>query len=164
MINSFAPAVMIGIGATLILDLWSILLNRVFGIATLNVSLIGRWVGSMARGRFIHRPITATAPVAGEQAIGWAVHFAIGVFFAAIFVALSGPQWLGHPTVAPALLFGIVTVVAPFFVMQPAMGAGFAASRLPEPQLARLKSLSSHAVFGVGLYLSALGLAALSAR
>ena len=163
MINSLVPAVVIGIGATLILDLWSVLLKRVFGIATLNVPLIGRWVGSMARGQFIHRPITATAPVAGEQAIGWAVHFAIGVLYAGIFVALSGPEWVRHPTVGPAVLLGIAIVVAPFFVMQPAMGAGFAASHLPEPQMARLRSLSSHAIFGIGLYLSAVAFVALTA-
>jgi hypothetical protein len=56
----------------------------------------------------------------------------------------------------PALLVGIVTVAAPFLVMQPGMGAGIAASRTPKPAVARINSLLTHAIFGLGLYLAAL--------
>lgn len=47
------------------------------------------------------------------------------------------------------------TVVAPLCFMQPAMGAGFFASRTPTPARNCLKSLVTHFVFGVGLFLSA---------
>jgi hypothetical protein len=53
------------------------------------------------------------------------------------------------------LLVGVGTVAAPFLVMQPAMGGGFAASRSPRPGRARLQSLLTHAVFGLGLYATA---------
>jgi hypothetical protein len=46
-------------------------------------------------------------------------------------------------------------VVAPLFVMQPAMGAGIAGLRTPSPGMNRLQSLANHAVFGLGLYLAA---------
>jgi hypothetical protein len=59
--------------------------------------------------------------------------------------------------VLPALLYGIGTVVFPFFIMQPAFGLGMAASRTPTPMQARLKSLVTHTVFGVGLYVCVLG-------
>ena len=36
--------------------------------------------------------------------------------------------------------------------MQPGMGAGIAASRTPRPAAARLHSLVTHAIFGIGLY------------
>ncbi|MFM4830667.1 hypothetical protein D3C87_798680 [compost metagenome] len=49
---------------------------------------------------------------------------------------------------------GIGTVVAPFLLMQPCMGAGIAASRTPYPASVRLHSLITHGVFGLGLYLS----------
>jgi hypothetical protein len=54
-------------------------------------------------------------------------------------------------------------VVAPLFVMQPAMGSGFAASKTPTPLKNCLRSLANHTVFGLGLYASAL-LVALVAR
>jgi hypothetical protein len=56
-----------------------------------------------------------------------------------------------------ALLYGIGTVVFPFFIMQPSLGLGVAASKTAKPMQARLKSLVTHTVFGVGLYLCALG-------
>jgi hypothetical protein len=69
---------------------------------------------------------------------------------------LSGSAWLARPTLLPALLYGLATVAFPFFVMQPALGLGMASSRAPHPTHARLKSLATHLVFGVGLYICAL--------
>jgi hypothetical protein len=54
----------------------------------------------------------------------------------------------------PALIVGLITVAAPFLIMQPGMGAGIAA-KTPNPTAARLRSLATHAVFGIGLYGSA---------
>ncbi len=63
---------------------------------------------------------------------------------------------MARPTLWPALLYGIATVVFPFFVMQPALGLGVAGSRTPNPLQARAKSLATHTVFGGGLYVCAL--------
>ena len=41
----------------------------------------------------------------------------------------------------------------PWLIMQPSFGLGLAASRAPKPGQARLKSLMTHTVFGIGLYL-----------
>jgi hypothetical protein len=65
------------------------------------------------------------------------------------------------PTLGPALAVGISTVVMPLLVMQPAMGAGFAAARTPTPALNCLKSLVNHAVFGCGMYFSAAAMSGL---
>ena len=61
-----------------------------------------------------------------------------------------GLDWLHQPTFVPALVVGVLTVVFPFF-LQPGMGLGVAASKTPRPNVARLRSLTSHAIFGVGL-------------
>ena len=76
-------------------------------------------------------------------------------------VALAGVDWLKSPRLAPAVAFGLATVAAPLFVMQPAMGAGFAASKTPAPLRNCLRSIANHGVFGLGLYLSAALIAAL---
>jgi hypothetical protein len=39
--------------------------------------------------------------------------------------------------------------------LQPAMGAGIASSKTARPVFNSMKSLATHTVFGVGLYLSA---------
>lgn len=144
-----------GIGATAVMDLWGLARNSLFDIAPPNYGLVGRWLGHMRHGRFHHKSITASAPVRGEEIIGWVAHYLIGVAFAAVLTGFWGPSWIEQPTIAPALIVGIGTVTAPFLLMQPGMGAGFAASRTPRPGAARLHSLINHAVFGLGLYIAA---------
>jgi hypothetical protein len=150
-------AIAVGVGATLVIDLWNGLLKRTFGIASLDYCLLGRWVRHMPDGTLRHASIAAAAPKSFECAVGWIAHYGIGVMLALVFVALTSGDWLAHPTVLPALLYGVATVVFPFFILQPALGLGVAASRTPNPMQARLKSLGTHIVFGAGLYLCALG-------
>ncbi|ERI14810.1 DUF2938 domain-containing protein [Brucella intermedia] len=148
--------VFIGVGATLITDIWTMARARVFGVASLDYGLVGRWFGHMLEGRFVHERITASPPVRGEKLLGWGVHYAIGVLFAAGLVAAGGLEWMASPKLLPALAFGLLTVAAPFLVMQPGMGAGIAARKTPKPWAARGWSIVTHLWFGAGLYLAAL--------
>jgi DUF2938 family protein len=152
-----------GIGATLIMDLWNLFLKRSFGVPSLNYCMLGRWLRHMPEGTFRHANIAAAPPKSGECPAGWIAHYSIGIVFALLFVAAS-PAWLEQPTVLPALLYGIATVVFPFLVMQPSLGLGIAASRTPRPAQARLKSLATHSVFGLGLYVSALAVSQILSR
>jgi hypothetical protein len=147
--------VLIGIGATLCLDLWSLLLKTAFHAPFPNYSMVGRWIAGFWRGRFVHADIARAPAVAGERVIGWAAHYVIGILYAFLLLAVAGIGWLSLPTLLPALIVGVSTVVAPLFIMQPAMGAGMASSKTPNPSIARLRSLLAHTVFGIGLYLSA---------
>ena len=107
--------IIIGIGATIIFDAWLVLLKRM-GVKTLNMAFIGRWAGHLARGQFAHASIAAAPAVSGERALGWIVHYAIGVAFAAALVAVAGQEWLLAPSIGPALAVGIATVGAPLFI------------------------------------------------
>jgi hypothetical protein len=146
---------LVGIGATLVVDLWSIARRRLLGVPLPDFGLLGRWLAYLPRGRFRHDPIAATPPVARERAIGWIAHYLIGIAFSALLAALAGAAWMRDPAPGRALAVGVGTVVFPFFVMQPGMGAGIAASRTPRPAAARLHSVVTHAVFGIGLYAAA---------
>jgi hypothetical protein len=148
-------AVLIGLGATLLIDLWALFLRRAFSIPSLNLCLLGRWVLYIPEGKIAHESITATPQKPHECTVGWITHYLIGTAFALLFVFLASGSWLERPTLLPALAFGIATVLVPFFTMQPSFGLGIAASKTPHPNKARLKSLTTHTVFGVGLYLSA---------
>jgi hypothetical protein len=152
-----AGAIAIGIGATLLMDLWNLFLKRTVGVPSLNYCLLGRWLRHMPGGTLRHAAITAAAQKPHECTVGWVAHYTIGVVFALGFIGLTSGDWLTRPTVLPALLYGLATVVFPFLIMQPSLGLGIAASRTPNPMPARLKSLVTHTVFGIGLYLSALG-------
>jgi hypothetical protein len=150
-------AIAIGIGATLVMDLWNLFLKRTFSIPSLNYCLLGRWVRHLPAGTLRHMSITAARPKPHECTVGWIAHYTIGVVLALGFVALTSADWLAAPTLLPALLYGVATIVFQFFILQPSLGLGIAASRTPNPAQARLKSLATHTVFGVGLYLCALG-------
>lgn len=150
------PALAIGVGATVVLDLWNLFLARFLNMPGPNWGMVGRWVGHFPKGLFVHQNIAQAAPIAGEQALGWLAHYLIGIAFAVLLLLTQAPQWPLQPTLAPALIVGVLTVAAPFFLMQPCMGAGVAASKTPKPNVARLRSLVGHSVFGLGLYGSAM--------
>ncbi|MGE3348385.1 MAG: DUF2938 domain-containing protein [Ramlibacter sp.] len=161
LMNNLGRIALIGIGATAVMDAWLMLLKRL-GVPTLNFALMGRWVGHWRRGQWAHDAIARAPAVKGELALGWLLHYLTGMAFAGLLVAVAGVAWLGHPRLLPALAVGLITVAAPWLVMQPAMGAGMASSKTPTPHRNRMRSLANHAVFGSGLYLAAVAIAWIS--
>ncbi len=144
----------IGVAATAVMDLGSLVRKQLFGQPLPNYALVGRWFLYMPRGKFRHQSIAAAQPIHGELLAGWSAHYLTGIAFAGLLLGIFGKAWLQHPTPGPALAVGLATVAAPFLLMQPGMGAGIAARRTPRPGAARLQSLITHAVFGIGLYLA----------
>jgi hypothetical protein len=147
--------VLIGIGATLTFDLWAQFLKLAFKITPSNICIVGRWLLYMPDGIFRHSNIITVPKKSGECMVGWIAHYMIGITLAAVFVAIVGSNWLEQPRLIPAILFGAASVIAPLFIMQPAFGFGFAASKTANPGQARLRSLMNHSAFGFGLYFSA---------
>ncbi|MCV2403400.1 DUF2938 domain-containing protein [Marinomonas sp. C2222] len=146
----------VGIGATLIMDIWGLLRKPLLGSPFPNYAFVGRWIMYMPRGVFHHTPISGSAPMKGEHLVGWIIHYLTGIAFAVLLTTLWGSTWLQNPTLAPAILVGVGTIIAPFLLMQPAMGSGIASSKTKAPNSARLQSLITHIVFGLGLYVSGL--------
>jgi hypothetical protein len=149
----------VGLGATLAMDLWAIFLKRAFNTPIPNYCFVGRWLCYMPEGIFRHGSIAAAPQKAAECAVGWIAHYAIGVAYAVALVLFTSPGWLLEPTLLPAMVLGLVTVAIPFLVMQPSFGMGVAGSKTPNPTQVRFRSLMNHAVFGLGLYVSALAVA-----
>ena len=152
--------ILIGIGATLVMDGWAFLLRRL-GVPSLNFAVLGRWIGHLRQGQWMHANIAKATPVRGELLIGWCAHYSIGIAFAALLLSTFGLKWARSPSLYPALFIGIVTVLAPLLVLQPALGAGIASSKTASPVFNSMKSLVTHTVYGVGLYLTALATASL---
>lgn len=147
-------AVLLGAGATAVMDVWGATLRQL-GVKTLDFALLGRWLGHVPRGQWFHQSIARATPVSGELLLGWAAHYTIGITFASLLLAMYGLEWARNPTLWPALVVGLLTVAAPLLILQPALGAGAFSSNTPTPLFNSLKSVATHAVFGLGLYLSA---------
>jgi len=160
-LQDLARVVFIGIGATIVMDMWLMFLKRM-GVQTLDFGSIGRWVGHLFRGQIAHASIRQSPRIPGELAWGWLTHYAVGTAFAGLLVAVQGFDWTQSPSLLPAIAVGMSTVAVPLFVMQPAMGSGFAASKTPTPLKNCVRSLANHTVFGLGLYASAVLVASIS--
>lgn len=142
----------VGIVATAVLDSWAQMLRRVFGIPGTNWAHVGRWVAGIPSGALRHDAIQAIPAVAHEVLLGWSTHYMIGVAYAAIYrVMLTATSQTPGP--GSAILFGLVTVLAPWLILQPGLGAGYFAGNTPNPAVSRAMNVLSHSVFGVGLYL-----------
>ncbi|MFC3024815.1 DUF2938 domain-containing protein [Vibrio zhugei] len=147
--------ILVGIGATLVMDSWACFQKRVLRIQPLDYGLVVRWVSFIPRGQLIHHTIVNTPPIKGEKRLGWGLHYLIGIVLALIHVLLWGEVWLNSPRILPALITGVVTLIFPFCIIQPCFGFGVAASKTPSPWKARGLSLLVHSFYGVGLFWSA---------
>lgn len=156
MFDILLRGVAIGIGATILMDLWAIVLVRFFGQAPANWAPVGRWFWHLRSGRVFHDSIADSEPYEHELALGWIGHYAVGILYGIILALFMGPDWLAAPTFIPAWIFAIITVGAGWFLLQPGLGIGWAASKLPHANKVRLLNLAAHTVFGLGLYGTAL--------
>ncbi|MFB9983458.1 DUF2938 domain-containing protein [Mesorhizobium kowhaii] len=155
MSDIFWRTIAIGIGATALMDIWAMFLHKAFGQPRPNWGPVGRWVWHLS-DKVFHDDIGDAKPYAHEVALGWAFHYLVGIVYGIILVVLAGAAWLAAPTFLPAFILGIVTVGAGWFLLAPGLGAGWAASKRPNPMQIRALNLVSHTVFALGLYGTAL--------
>ncbi len=144
--------VLMGIGGTVAMDLWALALKQSLGMPLPNWGYVGRWSAQVAKGRVFHDDIGRVPMVSGETAIGWAVHYGVGVVYGVLFLALVGPDWLNGMAFLPLWIFSILTIAAGWFLLQPGMGLGWAASKTDTPWRARTMGLIAHTVFALGMW------------
>jgi hypothetical protein len=143
-----------GITATVAIDLWATFANKILGWPRTNWGLVGRWIGHMRDGQFKHVSIASSPAIAHESILGWAFHYVVGCIYAALYLMYVSTAQAGKPTLVSAVLFGWVTILSPWLLMQPALGLGICASKAPRPNLVRLQNLFIHTIFGLALYYS----------
>jgi Protein of unknown function (DUF2938) len=151
-------SIVMGVAATALLDLWAQLLNRLFGFGLPNWAMVGRWVAHLQQGRVIHDDIGKAEPHEGELFLGWLFHYAVGIVFALATLLIGGASWAKNPTLLLPLVVGIVTVGFGWFLLQPGLGNGIAASKKPDANRIRLLNVAGHIVFGLGMWLAAMAI------
>jgi hypothetical protein len=149
-------SMIIGIGATVLMDIWAIIVAKATGGSLPNWAPVGRWFWHLGRGKVFHDDIGKAAPYEHELALGWIGHYAVGILYGILLVQIAGPGWLSQPTFLAAWIWAVVTVGAGWFLLQPGLGIGWAASKTPNPAKVRFLNIVSHTVFGFGLYATAL--------
>ena len=111
--------------------------------------LLGRWIGSMAEGRFMHSCILDSSPVPGEVGLGIVCHYLIGVTLASIFVCLRLAFLRKGIGLASAVAYGLATCIFPWFLMFPAMGFGVMGLNVSHESMLPAFSAFNHLTFGV---------------
>lgn len=140
-----------GVFATVVFDIWQRLLQAATGIPPTNWGIVGRWFGHIPRGRLVHESMADAAPVANEAVLGWFMHYLIGIGYGVVYVGMMVALFDG-PTLLNGFLFGLASVVVPWFMFQPCLGLGFMGSRAPNPNIPRYTALAAHCLYGVALY------------
>ena len=149
--------ILLGIGGTVAMDLWALIIARL-GIAPFpNWAGPGRWVAHWPR--VFHADFQALAVSPFDPALGWMLHYGVGVLYGVIWIAIGGSSWLATPSFLPVWLFSLLTIAAGWFLLQPAMGLGWAASQTPSPWKTRILGLLAHTAFGFGMWATAMAVA-----
>jgi hypothetical protein len=144
-------AVMIGVVGTATMDLGNLLFARLGVISRVDLRMLGRMARGWARGRVRYGDPSEMGRTRNEAVYGFVTHYSIGVGLSILYLLgwellVGGPA---SPTIA--VLYGIATTVASWFLVYPSMGFGMLGLRSPEGWKAALSSLSNHLFYGLGL-------------
>ena len=142
-----------GFLATAFMDSWALIQKRIWPNPSFNYCLLGRWLLHIKTGNLILLPIYHSKQQPFECYIGWFSHYVIGIVFAGLYIVVATFFSLEISFIT-VVGFGLLTVAAPFLIMQPGLGLGFFASKTPNPWLVRLRSCIAHLSYGIGLFLS----------
>lgn len=96
-------------------------------------------IGNML-ANFMHVPV----------ALGWSMHFMIGLILAAGYVFLFQP-FVGGNNLFKGALYSLIPFFMAQLIVMPMMGAGVFASHTPAPMLMVMGSLMGHLVYGIVL-------------
>lgn len=159
MLELIVVGLLIGVGGTIAMDVWAIVLNKVFNQSLPNWGNIGRWFYHLSKGTFSHQSIGNASPYQHEHALGWFMHYLIGALYGVIVTLVGGAAWIASPSFTIPLVVGLITVGAGWFILQPGLGVGVAASKTPNPTKVRALNIVAHIIFAIGMYLTVLLLA-----
>ena len=144
--------ILMGTFATYFMDfLAGFLVKRKLIHSLIKPEAVGRWFLYLFKGKFIHKDINKTPVLNNEKLWCLIAHYLIGIVLAGIYLFME----LKEPTIQDQiwvpLIFGIVTVILPWFWFFPSIGLGFLASKSPDKLSVIKTSLVNHTNFGLGL-------------
>ena len=146
--------ILMGIFATYFMDfLAGFLVKRKFIQSFTEPESVGRWTLYMLRGKLIHKDIRQTPALINEKLAALISHYLIGIVLAGIYLLLELKVPTIHDHIWMPLIFGITTVLLPWFWLFPSIGLGFLAAKSSNKLHIIKTSLVNHTNFGLGLLL-----------
>ena len=146
--------ILMGIFATYFIDLiGGFLVKRKFIHSFIEPEAVGRWFLYMFKGKFTHKDINKTPPLNNEKLWSVVSHYLIGIVLAGIYLFLELKEPIIRDQLWMPLVFGIATVILPWFWLLPSIGFGFLASKSPDKLSIIKTNLVNHTNFGLGLFI-----------
>ena len=144
-------SILAGIFCCVAMDIWQRILFLIFKITPTNWSTTGRWFIMLINNKIIfNQNLDNENPVKYELQIGWLFHYWVAIVYAYAYYFLLAVDIL-DTSILSGLIFGLISVIVPWFFYLPATGKGFMGNKTPNPTLTRLLSISSHIVVGIFL-------------
>ena len=156
--ESFLIILTVGILSCAILDAWQRVLFFLAKVPPTNWAIVGRWLILFLKSRtWVQNDLSEQAEFSNELSIGWIFHYTVAIAYACFYFFLYKQSLIGF-SFFDGLVFGLLSVLVPWFFFMPAMGAGLLAIKTPKPVLACFLALVAHGVFGgaIGLLFSIL--------
>ena len=148
-----AFSLVVGIGSTLILDLWVTMVKKVAGIPPTDWGMVGRWLRGILRGNFVLNKRITSVPSTIEKMTGWFFHYLVGIAYALLLLGFWGTSFALQPSLIPVLIIGVVvSTFAGLALLMPAMGGGFFGRKLPNQMLMIIYIIVAHIAFAIGQY------------
>ena len=141
-----------GIVCCIAMDVWQRILFLTFNIPPTNWSITGRWFVMLISKKIIfNQNLDHENPVRYELQIGWAFHYWVAIIYGFAYYFLVAVFDILDTSILSGLIFGLISVIVPWFFYLPVTGKGFMGNKTPNPTLTILLSTSSHVVVGVFL-------------
>ena len=145
-------SVVVGILATITMDICSFTALKLGWIAFLPPRLTGRWFASMARGQFAHADIAQAPPIQHEMTVAVPMHYLVGITLALLYLLASSALGFSSRNLIAALGFALCSTLLPWLLMFPAMGYGWFGKHGPQGTRLFMSSLVTHSFYGIGLW------------
>ena len=143
--------VTIGIVSCVVMDLWQRLLKLLYSINPSDWSVVGRWFVLVVSDRQIYNPtIDQVAPIKNELIIGWIVHYSVAILYSIFFYILLKYE-ICTASLINGIIFGLISVVVPWFFFMPVLGKGFLGMKTPSPLMACSLAVGSHIAIGASI-------------
>ena len=143
--------VIIGIVSCIVMDLWQRLLKLLYSINPSDWSVVGRWFVLVVSDRQIYNPtIDQVAPIKNELIIGWTVHYSVAILYSIFFYILL-EYGICTASLINGIIFGLISVVVPWFFFMPVLGKGFLGMKTPSPLMACSLAVGSHIAIGASI-------------
>ena len=141
-----------GIVCCIAMDVWQRILFLTFNIPPTNWSITGRWFMMLISKKIIfNQNLDHENPVRYELQIGWAFHYWVAIIYGFVYYFLLAVFDSLDTSILSGLIFGLISVIVPWFFYLPVTGKGFMGNKTQNPTLTKLLSTSSHVVVGIFL-------------